>query len=190
MVKTIVAIGVFNQYRLPLLLDINQACEQLSKKGVDIRLAVISSFIEDAGRVILSNCPYIDIYSDPGHESLPGYLKGADILLLAEGFESKFVEAIELPISTKAHIFMFSSKPIILYAGDRTGVSIYAKSYEWAKVVSTRSVDALVEAIEKILNDPKFSETLIEKAKTIADKFHTKKSNQTIFIDAMLDDFT
>ena len=119
-VVTIVAIGNYNRYRWPLLLDVNDACESLHIRGINVRLIVLSSFIEPEALKALSLASYIAVLPDPGHELLPSYLKGADILFLAEGFDEGFVSAIKLSISSKAHLFMFTKRPIIVYSHPET----------------------------------------------------------------------
>lgn len=182
---TIVAMGTFNQYRLPLLLDANRACEVLNRIGFDVRLLVISSFIATDGYNDLLASKYIDILPDPGNDQLPSFLIGADAFLLAEGFDPGFVSAIELSISTKAHLFMFSKKPIVVCADGRTGISQYAKKFAWAAVVSKRDVGELVKVFTAIFSDVNYSKSLVDKGIEISGEFHTHTSNRSKFIQAL-----
>lgn len=185
-VKTIVSIGTFNDYRWPLLLDADNACAELNRRGLAVRLAVISSAIADEGRRALSKAKFIDIYPDPGHDKLPAYLKGGDALLLIEGFDEGFVTAIELSVSSKAHLYMFSQRPIVVYAAPRTGIAKYADGHDWAKLVSKRSVPELIEALESVLVDSDVENKLVAKANSVAKKFHTHEVNQKMFRDSLL----
>lgn len=181
----IVAIGTFNEYRLPLLFDVDAACEELNRKGLDIRIAVFSSAYkwpsQEEGRTLR----HTDFYPDPGHDDLPGYLKGADVLFLAEGFDEGFVSAIELSVSSKSHLFMFSKKPILVYGAEKTGVVQYAKSLGWASVVERRSVEALVVALEEIILYEEKSRLLVENAWAVAEERHTRFANQERFLNAL-----
>ena len=183
--RTIVAIGTFNEYRLPLLLDIDRACEALSRRGLDIRLAVFSSAIYRPGRAAVESAKYIDVYPDPGHDALPSYLKGADVLLLAEGFEEDFVSAIELSVSSKSHLFMLSKKPILVYGAEKTGVVKYAKNLSWGRVVSERSITVLADAIYELLENKAVIERLISSGWDAAEQNHSRARNQAKFFRAL-----
>lgn len=149
----IVTIGNFNCYRWPLILDLNEACSLLNEEGLRVRISVLSSAIDPAGLSMLNAAKYVDIYQDPGNDELPCFLKGADLLFLPEGFDENFVKAIRFSISTKAHLFMFSQKPILVYAHRDTGIANYALESNWATVLTERSIHKLMELIkEQIVN--------------------------------------
>jgi glycosyltransferase involved in cell wall biosynthesis len=181
-VKTIISIGNYNRFRWPLLLDANDACQELNAKGIKIRLVVLSSSIEVEGLNALSAAKFIDVFPDPGNDLLPSYLRGADILLLAEGFDEGFVSAIKLSVSSKAHLFMFSHRPIIVYAHPDTGIAKYAKSSDWGRLVIHRNKRELVEAIRGIIENQKETECLIAHADEVAEKYHSYQANNEIML--------
>lgn len=182
---TIVATGTFNEFRWPLLLDANEACAELNRQGLRVKLVVLSSAIEEDGRRVLAAAQYIKIYQDPGNDELPSYLKGANALLLLEGFDRKFVSAIDLSISSKAHLFMFSRRPIVVYAAAEAGVSKYAANYGWARVVQNRSVSELTVALHQVLIDQNIAFRLVAKADEVLVKHHTHDANQALFLSAL-----
>ncbi len=184
-ITTIVVIGNYNQFRWPLLMDINAACESLLNDGINTRLLVLSSAIEQQGIEALSTAQFIDILPDPGNELLPSYLKGADILLLAEGFDEGFVSAIKLSISSKAHLFMFSHRPIIVYAHPGTGIANYAQEFGWGKLVTHRSAIELAAAIRKLIEDKDYRNRLIARADQVATVFHSHKVNQATLLTGL-----
>jgi hypothetical protein len=122
---SIVTIGTFNKYRWPLIGDLNKSCQSLKSKGINVQIQVISDLIESDGYSELKKMEYVRIYDDPGSEKLPALLKGADILVLIETFDKNRAEAIKFSISTKAHLYMFSRIPILLYSHPNTGISKY-----------------------------------------------------------------
>jgi glycosyltransferase involved in cell wall biosynthesis len=174
---TLMAIGNFNQYRWPLLLDANESCNLLELQGIHVRVAILSSAIDPQGACQLAEAAYIDILDDPGNDKLPCYLKGADLLFLAEGFDEGFVSAIRLSISSKAHLFMFSQRPIIVYAHPDTGIAKYVSTYRWGKLVNRRSSHMLAEAIENLLSNDDEVRTLIAQANSTAKAFHSHEAN-------------
>lgn len=105
---------------------------------------------------------------------------------MIEGFDEGFVTAIELSVSSKAHLYMFSQRPIVVYAAPRTGIAKYADGHDWAKLVSKRSVPELIEALESVLVDSDVENKLVAKANNVAQEFHTHEVNQKMFRDSLL----
>ena len=188
-VYSIITIGNFNHYRWPLLLDLNEACEILNAEGIYVRLSILSSAIEIEGKLKLRNANYIDIYEDPGNDNLPCYLKGADLLFLPEGFDENFVEAIQLSISSKAHLYMFSKKPIIVYAHKNTGVAQYAHDFGWAKVITERSSEKLANVIKEQLNNKSASKNQAVVAYNFALSMHDNKIVSRKFQQLLINNF-
>ena len=184
-ITTIVAIGNYNQFRWPLLIDINEACELLHSQNINVRLLVLSSAIETEGMQALSTTQFIDVLPDPGNNLLPSYLKGADILLLAEGFDEGFVSAIKLSISSKAHLFMFSHRPIIVYAHADTGIANYAHEFGWSTLVTNRSKIELAAAIRQLIEDKDQRNSQITRADQVAKNFHSHQVNQATLLTGL-----
>jgi glycosyltransferase involved in cell wall biosynthesis len=184
-VRTIVAVGNFNAYRWPLMLDVNGSCRLLADQGLQVRLAVISCGIDPEGERALANCSHIDLLPDPGNDLLPAYLKGADLLLLAEGFDKGFVDAIRLSVSSKSHLFMFSRRPIIVYAHPETGVAKYAAAHGWGLAVTERNVTGLAAAIRTILTDAETADRLVLAADETAMTYHVREACQAKVLSAL-----
>ena len=184
-VTTIVAIGTFNRFRWPLLIDANDACKLLNDQGIKARIVVFSSAIDTEGAQALFDAPFIDVMPDPGNDLLPSYLKASDILLLAEGFDEGFVSAIKLSVSSKAHLFMFSKRPIIVYAHPNTGIAKYAQTYGWGRVVSHRNKEELMVAMREMIDDQNKSTQLISKADEVVTQFHSHQANRDILLQGL-----
>jgi len=178
---TLLAAGNFNEFRWPLLLDVNETCRYLTEHGHPARVALLLSAIAPQGRQAIEACEFIDIIPDPGNDRLPQYLKSADLLLLLEGFDEAFASAISLSISSKAHLFMFSRRPIIVYSSPVAGISKYAKAFRWARVIDRRSSGLLSEACREIIEDPAIAEQMIGKAWEVAISHHTVQANSEVF---------
>ena len=183
---SILTMGNFNQYRWPLLLDLNESCNRLSSLGIQPKVTVISSAMDPEAKIKLSECEYLTIIEDPGNDMIPSYLKGSDALFLPEGFDQNFVSAIRLSVSSKAHLFMFSQKPIIVYAHRDTGVSSYARDFGWAKVITEKSIAKLTQTLLEIRNNPKLSSSLSLSAYHNALEMQNKSKIQKQFEDILL----
>lgn len=184
-VTTIIAIGNYNRFRWPLLIDANDACQDLYSQGTKTRLVVLSSSMDAEGVNALSAAPFIDVLPDPGNDLLPSYLKGADMLLLAEGFDEGYVAAIKLSVSSKAHLFMFSHRPILVYAHPDTGIAKYARTYGWGRVVSHRNKKELMVAMREIIDDHNKTAQLVSKADEVAAQFHSHQENRDILLQGL-----
>jgi glycosyltransferase involved in cell wall biosynthesis len=176
----IVATGVFNEYRLPLLRDLDDACDLLNKKGLHVRTTVFPvNKISDA-----TEFRYINIEPCPSHDELVPILKGADILFLLERFDEK-ASGIHLSVSSKAHLFMFSERPIIVYSDPVTGITRYATEEGWAAVVDRRDPKLLAEVIEKLITDESYRRELISSAQSTAGKNHDLETIRASFRQLM-----
>jgi len=100
----------------------------------------------------LIDSPYVSFLPLPDHNLLPTTLANCDILFLPESFEKKYKSAIELSLSTKAHLYMFSRRPIIVYAPPWSGTVDYAKRFGWGIVVDQRNIHLLAEGIKMALS--------------------------------------
>lgn len=179
---TILVMGVFNRFRWPLLLNVNECCRLLNEQGINARVAVLSAGIDPNGIRELEQAEYIDIFEDPGNDRLPAYLKGADLLLLVEGFDKGFVSTIRFSVSSKAHLFMFSQRPIIVYSHCDTGVSKYASEFCWAYQVNEINTRKLMDAITLFIHEKEMIDLITTKSAETAKKFHTLEENQRKFL--------
>ncbi|MGV8093743.1 MAG: glycosyltransferase [Mangrovibacterium sp.] len=167
----LVSTGVFDEHRYPLLYDLDNACTMLLEKGYSIKATIFP--VNDTNKIHSDGNPFKNIYFEPcpSHDLLASFLKGADILILIERFDSS-AEDIKLCISSKAHLFMFSGRPIIVYSSQKTGIARYAKEGEWAIVEGNKDSIALANDIEKLILDKKYSTNLIKNANFIIWKNH------------------
>lgn len=180
---SIVTMGSFNDNRWPLLLDMEKSLRHLNAEGIPAHLTVLSSIsqITAEGLTQLGECRYVTVHDDPGHNMLPAYLKGADLLFLPEVFDEVIARGYRFSVSTKAHLFMFSRKPILVYGHSNSGVVTYAKHAGWACVVDTRSVTRLTTALRQVLLNTDLRLTLVKTATNVAHRNHDCKVTRSIF---------
>lgn len=152
-IKSIIATGAFDDSRWPLLLDLEEACQRLNDLGIPVRATVLTTRISEEGYRRVKACRFVDLQGDPGHELLPSYLKGADLLYLPETFDPVIAEGYRYSISTKAHLFMFSQRPILVYGHPVCGLVNYAQREGWASVLGERKIDLLVASLRPLLLD-------------------------------------
>lgn len=99
----------------------------------------------------LLQCPEVSFHTLPNHEQLPGVLAEATVLLLPESF-NEARQSIEFSISTKAHLYMMSGRPILVYGPRHSGTVDYAIRDGWGSVVTERDPEKLKAAVLGILS--------------------------------------
>lgn len=176
----IVSTGDFSYPRLPLLEDLNGACEILSSEGIKVRGKVfaVNQLAEFTSQ--MNNLRFIQFETCPLHDDLVPVLRSADILFLPERFD-KNARRVHLSVSSKAHLFMFSGRPIVVYSHPITGIARYAKEEGWAAVVDSRNLKNLAHTFKQILTDVDVSQRLIVNARCVAEKNHFLPNIQHIF---------
>jgi glycosyltransferase involved in cell wall biosynthesis len=176
----IVATGIFNENRKPLLDDLDKACVDLNARGMKVRVTVfpvngLAVFSREAGRY-----RHIGFAPCPDHEELAAVLRGADILFLPERFD-KSAEGIRLSVSSKAHLFMFSERPVVVYSDPVTGIARYASEDGWAAVVDRRDPCLLADVIARFITDDRYRQAFIDTARSTAGNNHELTAIRGVF---------
>ncbi len=180
----IVSTGVFNHSRLPLLIDLDQACGLLKSKGYKIRATIFSVNSPTSFYLNINDFHNIEFQPCPNHYDLEAFLRGADILFLPERFD-KTAKEIMLSISTKAHLFMFSGKPIVVYSDPITGIARYAREEGWAIVIDHRDPFLVAQTFENLITDSNERLKLITCAHQVAMKNHHLPTIQNTFFSLL-----
>ncbi len=178
----IVCTGDFDKYRWQLLEDIDKACEELTLRGFKPYVAAYPVNLNPKMVELASAFRHVRLAPCPPHAALVSVLIGADILFLPERFGPD-VWDIKLSVSSKAHLFMFSGRPTVVYSDAATGIAKYAREEQWAAVVDRRDPILLAEVLEQLITDPTERQRLIANARQAAAKNHDLPSIQSTFHD-------
>jgi glycosyltransferase involved in cell wall biosynthesis len=173
-VYSIIYTGGIGGNRWESIIDLSIAADLLSKEGINILITVFTSNVPMEAVNKFKDHKSIQILPDPSHEELPSYLKGGDILFLPETFDELQSKSIHLSLSTKAHLYMFSEIPILVYGSHITGIVNYALEEKWAYIVQKRDKTILANALKKLLMDTKLRQKLVKKGYEVAIKNHDK----------------
>lgn len=173
----IIGAGVFDRHRYPLIRDISDACDLLRAAGLEVRVRLYP-----VNRVVLPTPVHrnVEILPCPAHAELVSALACADALWLPERFDDTSSD-IGCSISSKAPLFMYSNRPIIVYAHPETGVAKYSRQENWAICVDKRDVRALAAAIMRVLTDETYRSELVRRAAGVALKNHNLSTIQSQF---------
>lgn len=180
----IVCAGDFDRHRLPLLADLNQACEILHGKGYNVHATVFPVNPISELPTYANQYRYVDFQPCPLHDGLMAVLRGADILFLPERFDETS-KLIKISISTKAHLFMFAGKPIVVYSDPGTGITRYAREEGWAAAIYRRDPFLLSQTFERLITDVDERWRLIAVARRTALKNHHLPTIQNSFYDLL-----
>jgi glycosyltransferase involved in cell wall biosynthesis len=131
------------------LCDVANTINKLIKKGFEIEFQVQATcydpILDD-----LKKFDFIKLNSPVPYHELPGILSMADLLLLANDFDSHSISFLKYSMPTKASEFMISGTPILLYSSAETAVTKHALKHHWSYIVSEKSEDKLESAISEL----------------------------------------
>jgi hypothetical protein len=164
--------GGLTHRRWESVVDLCDVIAGLAAEGIDGKVTVHVPSVPAEAADAFARLPNLRILPPPAHEEVPGILKGADILLLCESFDKEQEELVRLSISTKAHLYMMSQRPILAYGGARAGVIRYAKRDGWAAVVDSRDRTRLEKAVRQLVRDGAANAELLRRARSVAARNH------------------
>ncbi|MHB9030123.1 MAG: glycosyltransferase family protein [Candidatus Latescibacterota bacterium] len=180
-VTRIIYTGNLGNRRYESLLDLCDAVKLLRDNGVPVEVcAYVINLSKDVSR-LFQDYDFFSFPRHPAHDELPSCLKAGDILFLPESFNSREARTIQYSISTKAHLYMMSGKPIIVYAHRETGVCRYAESEEWALVIQRRNIVALAKSIQSLRDNEELRLKYQRRAVEVARKNHDIRIINTFF---------
>jgi hypothetical protein len=169
---TIVLIGNFLMNRWRSLVNLCDACHELRNNGINIKVLVYYTAIPVEVFGILEDYNFLELKKSPDHDQIPTILKTADLLVIIEPFDKVYASEMRYSISTKAHLFMFAKRPILVYAPEITGIYQYAETTGFASVVGVEDKGLLQDRLRSILIDDSLRTVLVERAWRVVNQNH------------------
>lgn len=186
LVPTIVYVGSLGHRRYEAILDLSAAVSALAPRLGQIRIRVLCDGIPRDAPADLRKAPHLDFQPMPAHDDLPGILAGTNVLFLPESF-TEHRAAIELSISTKAHLYMASRRPIIVYGPAYSGVVTYAASEGWGIVVTSRDRAQLMAGLEQALSATAQVQQCVARAQACFHRNHDLAGGRNRFRQMLVD---
>jgi hypothetical protein len=168
----IVYSGYLGLGRWESLLELSAAIKPLVTEKIKIEIVAYVPFVPVEASELIKEAHNIRIEASPKDEDVPEVLCGADILFLPESFEAQTRAYTKLSVSTKAHLYMMSERPALVYGPPEIGTVEYAAREGWGFVVSEKSMSALREAVRSLINDMGLREKLVTTGKRVAMRNH------------------
>jgi glycosyltransferase involved in cell wall biosynthesis len=154
------------------ILDLDDALGTLGEWGEHVTIHVHTHHVPMEAADAFKCRPRIRVLPGPSDAEVPGILCRADLLILPESFLSSVRDYIHLSISSKAHLYMMSGRPSLVYGPAGVGVVEYARSERWAKVVDRPDREALASAVRNLLKDPMEAQAQVTQARGVALRNH------------------
>ena len=171
----IVYSGTLSLDRWRSFIHLAKAAEDLQTEGVTVKIVIYAPFIPAEAGDNLNKLPSITLHNALTDKDVPQALSDADILFLPESFDESIRAYIKLSVSTKAHLYMMTGRPILVYGPPEIGTVVYAKREKWGYVVEKEGVNYLSDALRKLLINKEFRDILVMKGKSVAARNHDSK---------------
>lgn len=128
--------------------DIANAIEYINKKGkYYIEFQIQSYSISSKNIKKLNKYKCVKINPAVEYAELPYKYSSIDFLVIPMDFNKKGMEYLKYSMLTKASEFMISGTPIILYAPVCMAMVRHAEKFGWAKVISQKEQDIIVDEL-------------------------------------------
>jgi glycosyltransferase involved in cell wall biosynthesis len=147
--------GSIEAGQLEGLLDVARAVERLRGEGMAVRLVLYIT--EDYQRRVhghFAALTSVEIRPHPPAEGLRAALAHADALILAYGFDPRTIEYYRYSFPTKLVPYMLSGTPIVAYGPPSIAPIDDAVKGGWARVLTTKSPDALATELRGLIGNP------------------------------------
>lgn len=182
----IVYTGNMGMRRYEAIQDLLRVVRTLQDRARPIQIVVYCSGLPKDTPGELLDSPEVEFRPLPTHDELPRTLASASVLFLPESF-SVAPELIEYAISSKAHLYMMSGRPILVYGPAHSGTVEYAVAGGWALVVTERNPDTLKDSLWKLVHDRALKADLKRKAEDCGRNNHDLTAGREQFRKLLAD---
>ena len=172
--------------RWKALLDLAKVAKELTENGLATRIFVFTPGVPAEAVPEFRKFPLLTIRGALRDEDVPGILKGADILFLPESFDARIARYIKYSISTKAHLYMMSERPALVYGPEEVAVVAYAKEEKWGYVVGRRDLQELRNAVHQLATNESVRDEIVKRGREVVYKNHEATVIREKFRQALL----
>lgn len=154
------------------IVELDDALESLGGWGEKVSIHVHTHHVPIEAADAFRSRARIRVLPGPSDAEVPRILTRADLLFLPESFSTAFRDYIHLSISSKAHLYMMSGRPALVYGPAGVGVVEYARHDKWARVVDRPDRLALAAAVRELISDPGAGPAQVSQAREVALRNH------------------
>ena len=184
-VYKIVYTGSLGHRRYEAIGDLLKAVRRISGLASRIEIIVHCSGIPKDMPLKIRQAPEVSFLPLPEHSQLPEILAGAKVLFLPESFNEPR-RAIEYSISSKAHFYMMSGRPILVYGPVYSGTIGYALREGWGLVIAKRSTETIIEILREILAGSERVTETVRNADRCIRQYHDLEKGRERFLQLLI----
>ena len=158
------------------LIEVASAIDKMNADGLGIRLHIQTSTREKSiiNRLNEFNCVVFNPFVN--YTQLPEIFSSADILLLANDFDSKSIDYLRYSMPTKASEYMISGTPVLVYTSDLAAVSVFFSDHECGYCISKNSEEEIIKGIKFLIDNEEYRRKISNNAvNTALHKFDALK---------------
>lgn len=169
------------------LIDIASAIDKMNTSKLKIKFHIQTAIRDNLSIERLSKFQCVVINQFANYDHLPRIFSDADILLIANDFDSQSINYLRYSMPTKASEYMISGTPILVYSSNQTSVYHFFSKHECGYCVSVQSEEEIIKAIKFLIENEEYRKRISEKAVKIAmekfDAFSVRKQFQSRLIN-------
>jgi hypothetical protein len=162
--------------RWKALVELATVAEILRGDGFSITITAYAPFIPKEAGGKLAKMPTLSLCGALPDGHVPHVLSTAKVLFLPESFEPMMRSYTRLSVSTKAHLYMMSGRPILVYGPPEIGTVDYARREKWGYVVDRQGLEPLAIALKRMLTERDLCDTLVKRGFEVAARNHDGKT--------------
>lgn len=188
--KTILFSGRIGTGIRQSLLELAVAIEHLRDEGIDAELHIQTASKDN--NILQQLKLYSSVIINPPieYKDLPKLYSSADLLVIVNDFSNRGIRFLKYSMPTKVPEYMISGTPILVYASEETALYKFFDRHKCGYCVGNHDINALANAIKKLINDPdcqdELSRNAVEYATEHFDSNIVTKSFQTVLIETSM----
>lgn len=152
-IPTILYTGRIGVANINSLLLMAKAINNLNSDRLRIKFDIFSPDYNSLDAKLFSNLRGVQLNKAVPYSSIPPLLASYDFLFLPLDFDRKGIRYAQLSMPTKVPEYMISGTPIIILAPEATALVKYAKTHNWAHVISRGDINEISLAVKQLIEN-------------------------------------
>jgi glycosyltransferase involved in cell wall biosynthesis len=169
------------------LIEVASAIDSLEYDNLSIKFHIQTTNKENDICHKLQRFKCVVINPTVDYKEIPEIFSNADMLVLANDFNSKAINFLRFSMPTKAPEYMISGTPVLVYAPQETAVSKFFSLNNCGYCVTSQGREELSKAIHYMLSNEEYRRQISENAVNLAQKRFNADTVKEKFHRTLLD---
>ncbi|MBN2523942.1 MAG: glycosyltransferase [Bacteroidales bacterium] len=158
------------------LIEVASAIDKMNRDGLGIKLHIQTSTREKSIINRLNDFHCVTFNAFVNYTQLPEIFSDADILLLANDFDSKSISYLRYSMPTKASEYMISGTPVLVYTSGLAAVSVFFSEHQCGYCISNNCEEEIIKGIRFLIVNKEYRRKISNNAvNTAIEKFDAIK---------------